>query len=127
MTGKTVMPALIDIHNHIGWTDQQTNVATTTSYTREMVVDHLQRYAYFGFAAAMSLGLDRWNANPEIPYKLRDEVIPNAARFLTAGRGIAATPMAGPPSTTAWAFPTAPPPKRRDASGSASSRRRTSR
>jgi imidazolonepropionase-like amidohydrolase len=97
VSGKTIMPALIDIHNHIGWTDQRTNVATTTSYSREMVVDHLRRYAYFGFSAAMSLGLDRWNADPEMPYKLRDEVIPNAARFLTAGRGIAATPMAGPP------------------------------
>jgi imidazolonepropionase-like amidohydrolase len=45
----------------------------------------------------MSLGLDRWNVNPELPYQLRNEVIPNAARFLTVGRGIAATPMAGPP------------------------------
>src|SRR5688572_19596497 len=97
LTGKTVIPALIDVHNHIGWTDQRTNVATTTSFNRELVVDHLQRYAYFGFAAAMSLGLDRWNVNPELPYQLRNEVIPNGARFLTVGRGIAATPMAGPP------------------------------
>jgi imidazolonepropionase-like amidohydrolase len=34
--------------------------------------------------------------NPELPYQLRNEIIPNAARFLTVGRGIAATPMAGP-------------------------------
>jgi imidazolonepropionase-like amidohydrolase len=97
LTGKTVIPALIDVHNHIGWTDQKTNVATTTSFNRELVIDHLQRYAFFGFAAAMSLGLDRWNVNPEMPYRLRNEIIPNAARFLTVGRGIAATPMAGPP------------------------------
>jgi imidazolonepropionase-like amidohydrolase len=96
LSGKTVMPALIDIHNHLGWTDQKTNRATKTSYTRELVVDHLQRYAYFGVAATLSMGLDRWDANPELPYQLRNEVIPNAARFLTVGRGIAATPMAGP-------------------------------
>jgi hypothetical protein len=42
------------------------------------------------------MGLDRWDVNPELPYQLRNEVIPNAARFLTVGRGIAATPMAGP-------------------------------
>src|SRR2546429_3069644 len=42
------------------------------------------------------MGLDRWVANPELPYQLRNEIIPNAARFLTVGRGIAATPMAGP-------------------------------
>jgi imidazolonepropionase-like amidohydrolase len=96
LTGKTVMPALIDIHNHIGWTNHKTNQATKTSFTRELVIDHLQRYAYYGVAAALSLGLDRWDVNPELPYQLRNEIIPNAARFLTVGRGIAATPMAGP-------------------------------
>ena len=90
------MPALIDIHNHIGWTNHKTNQATKTSFTRELVIDHLQRYAYYGVAATLSLGLDRWDVNPELPYQLRNEVIPNAARFLTVGRGIAATPMAGP-------------------------------
>jgi imidazolonepropionase-like amidohydrolase len=97
LTGKTVIPALIDIHNHLGWTNQRTNVATRQSYTRELVIDHLQRYAYYGVAATMSLGLDRWDVDVEMPYQLRHEMIPNAARFLTVGRGIAATPMAGPP------------------------------
>ena len=96
VTGKTVIPALIDIHNHLGWTDQKTNKATKDSYTRELVIDHLQRYAYYGVAATLSMGLDRWDRNPELPYQLRNEIIPNAARFLTVGRGIAATPMAGP-------------------------------
>ena len=97
LTGKTVIPALIDTHNHLGWTDQRTNVATRQSYTRQLVIDHLQRYAYYGVAATLSMGLDRWDMNPELPYQLRNERIPNAARFLTVGRGIAATPMAGPP------------------------------
>jgi imidazolonepropionase-like amidohydrolase len=96
LTGKTVMPALIDIHNHLGWTNQKTNQATKTSFTRELVIDHLQRYAYYGVAATLSMGLDRWDVDPELPYRLRNEIIPNAARFLTVGRGIAATPMAGP-------------------------------
>jgi imidazolonepropionase-like amidohydrolase len=96
LTGKTVMPALIDIHNHLGWTNQKTNQATRQSYTRELVIDHLQRYAYYGVAATLSMGLDRWDVNPELPYQLRNEIVPNAARFLTVGRGIAATPMAGP-------------------------------
>ena len=96
LSGKTVMPALIDIHNHLGWMDQKTGVATKTSFTRELVVDHLQRYAYYGIAATLSMGLDRWDVNPDLPYQLRNEIIPNAARFMTVGRGIAATPMAGP-------------------------------
>ena len=96
LSGKTVMPALIDIHNHLGWTNLKTNQATKTSFTRELVVDHLRRYAYYGVAATLSMGLDRWNVNPDLPYQLRNEIIPGAARFLTVGRGIAATPMAGP-------------------------------
>ena len=35
-------------------------------------------------------------ADQELAYQLRDEVIPNAARFLTVGKGIAATPIGGP-------------------------------
>ncbi len=98
LAGKTVIPTLIDTHNHLGWTNQRTNVATKTSYTRALVLDHLERYAYYGVAATLSMGLDRWDADPELPYQLRNEIIPNAARFLTVGRGIAATPMAGPPA-----------------------------
>ncbi|MEO8260588.1 MAG: amidohydrolase family protein [Acidobacteriota bacterium] len=96
LTGKTVIPALIDIHNHLGWTNHKTNQATKTSFTRELVIDHLQRYAYYGVAATLSMGLDRWDVNPDLPYQLRNETMPNAARFLTVGRGIAATPTAGP-------------------------------
>jgi imidazolonepropionase-like amidohydrolase len=96
LRGKTVIPALIDIHNHLGWTDQRTNKATKQSFTRALVIDHLQRYAYYGVSATLSMGLDRWDVNPELPHQLRNEIIPNAARFLTVGRGIAATPMAGP-------------------------------
>lgn len=96
LSGKTVIPALIDIHNHLGWTNQKTNKATKQSYTRQLVIDHLQRYAYYGVTATLSMGLDRWDVSPDLPYQLRYEIIPNAARFLTVGRGIAATPMAGP-------------------------------
>jgi imidazolonepropionase-like amidohydrolase len=96
LRGKTVIPGLIDTHNHLGWTDQRTNKATRQSFTRALVIDHLQRYAYYGVSATLSMGLDRWDVYPELPYQLRNEIIPNAARFLTVGRGIAATPKAGP-------------------------------
>jgi len=96
LSGKTVIPALIDVHNHLGWMNQKTHQATKTTFTRALVVDHLQRYAYYGVAATLSMGLDRWDVDPELPYQLRTEIIPNAARFLTVGCGIAATPTAGP-------------------------------
>jgi imidazolonepropionase-like amidohydrolase len=93
LTGKTVMPALIDGHNHIGLVNERDGTNKKENYTRENLVDQLERYAYYGTAAALSMGLE---ANPDVSYKLRDEVIPNAARYYTVGKGIAATPMAGP-------------------------------
>ncbi len=71
LTGKTVMPAIVDTHTHL-------------SRTREMLVEDLQRRAYYGIGAVMSLGQD----SGDLPFQVRGERIPNAARFRTAGRGI---------------------------------------
>src|SRR5437667_9870719 len=50
----------------------------------------------------MSMGLE---ADQELAYKLRNEIIPNAAKFLTVGKGIAATSMAGPPGEARLGIP----------------------
>ncbi len=89
--GKTIMPALVDAHSHLGYTDVRTGITSAASYTRDNLLDHLRRYAYYGIAATLSLGLDRG----ELPYELRARPTPGAALFLTAGRGIA-MPNAGP-------------------------------
>jgi imidazolonepropionase-like amidohydrolase len=91
LRGKTVMPAIVDAHSHLGYTDVRTGVTAATSYTRDNLLDHLRRYAYYGIAATWSLGLDRG----ELPYELRASPRSGAALFLTAGRGIA-MPNAGP-------------------------------
>jgi imidazolonepropionase-like amidohydrolase len=91
LRGKTVIPALIDAHSHLGYTDVRTGITAAASYTRDNLLDHLRRYAYYGIAATASLGLDRG----ELPYELRATPTPGAALFLTAGRGIA-MPNAGP-------------------------------
>lgn len=70
LAGKTVMPAIIDTHVHLGKTPE--------ALTRD-----LRQRAYFGIGAAMSLGGD--------PYEIlamRGRVIPGAARYFSAGRGI---------------------------------------
>ena len=84
LAGKTVIPAIIDAHVHL-------------STTREGLVDDLQRRAYYGVAAAMSLGQDPG----DLPFQIRAEVIPNAARFYTAGRGIT-MPEPGRNETPYW-------------------------
>jgi imidazolonepropionase-like amidohydrolase len=91
LTGKTVMPALVDAHSHLGYTDVRHNTTAAANFTRENLVDHLRRYAYYGIAATLSMGVDRG----ELPYELRANPVPGAALFRTAGRGIA-LPNAGP-------------------------------
>ena len=92
LTGKTVMPAIIDAHGHLGY--RRGASFTADNYTRENILDHLQRFAYHGVAAVMSMGAER-----PLGYALRDELraapAPNAALFLTAGQGLA-MPNAGP-------------------------------
>ncbi len=73
LTGKTVMPAIIDTHKHL-------------ANNREDLVDQLQRMAYYGIGVAMSLGHDVG----DLAFEVRQETIPNAARSLTAGFGITA-------------------------------------
>jgi imidazolonepropionase-like amidohydrolase len=70
LTGKTVMPMLIDTHVHL-------------SPTREALIRDLRRRAYFGVSAALSMGQDNYEL-----LDMRSQVIPGAARFLSAGRGI---------------------------------------
>jgi imidazolonepropionase-like amidohydrolase len=70
LAGKTVMPAIIDSHVHL-------------SANRERLIRDLKQRGYWGVGAAMSLGTDNLELLP-----MRNEVIPGAARFLSAGRGI---------------------------------------
>jgi imidazolonepropionase-like amidohydrolase len=87
LTGKTVIPALIDAHSHIGYMKDLTS--GPQNYTRENILDQMYRFAYFGVAASQAMGSDFG----DLPYQLRDEIragkYPDAARFLTAGRGLA--------------------------------------
>jgi imidazolonepropionase-like amidohydrolase len=90
LTGKTVIPALLDAHAHVGYTKGLTDLQE--NYTRENFTDILRRYAYSGVAAVESLGSDRG----DLPYQIQDgPPISDAARYVTTGRGLA-PPMQGP-------------------------------
>jgi len=89
LAGKTVMPTIIDTHNHL-------------SQTREMLIDDLRRRAYFGVAAAVSMGQDTTDAS----YQMRAETMPGLARMFTAGRGITA-PEPGRTTAPYWVTTTA--------------------
>ena len=71
LSGMTVIPAIVDAHVHM-------------STTRDELIADLQRRAYFGVGAAISMGSD----DVGTPLEIRNEVVPDAARFLSAGLGI---------------------------------------
>ena len=71
LTGKTVIPAFINTHMHL-------------SFVREERIEQLRHNAYYGAAAVVSLGGD----SGDVPFQIREEIIPGASRSLTAGRGI---------------------------------------
>src|SRR5262245_19013501 len=83
LTGKTVMPGIVTLHGHVGYLKDVTFSAD--NYTRANLIDHLNRYLYYGVVAVMSTGTDPG----DLPFQLRDEPHPGAL-FRTAGCGIAA-------------------------------------
>src|SRR5262245_35349675 len=56
ISGKTVIPGLIDAHSHIGYMKNLTS--GPQNYTRENILDHMQRFAYHGVVASMAYGTD---------------------------------------------------------------------
>ncbi len=95
LAGKTVMPAFVDLHSHVGFENATTATEEKENYTRENLIDHLQRYAYTGHALTMSLGSD---LPDEFVWQVRDESRRDdftGARFFTVGRGLA-WPGTGP-------------------------------
>ena len=56
LSGKTVMPAMIDSHAHLGYEGHRN--WGVENYSHENLIDHLQRYAYYGFSAVFSAGSD---------------------------------------------------------------------
>ncbi len=92
LTGKTVMPMLVSYHGHVGY--QRGLSYEAENYTRANIIDHLNRYAYYGVGAILSLGTDAGS----VAFDIRADQARGAlggARLLTAGRGLAA-PDAGP-------------------------------
>src|SRR3954470_6590615 len=56
LTGKTVMPTLVDMHGHFGFQNLAEGTMSKESFTRENLIDHLRRLAYVGVGAAVGVG-----------------------------------------------------------------------
>jgi imidazolonepropionase-like amidohydrolase len=84
LTGKTVMPAIVNTHVHL-------------SNAREELVDQLQHFAYYGVGTVQSLGLD----SSQVTLAMRSEMVPGGSRYLTSGRGIT-SPEEGRTTVPHW-------------------------
>src|SRR5258705_5350878 len=59
LAGKTVMPGILDTHNHL-------------SQTREMLIDDFKRRAYYVVSAAQGMGHDTSHISVEINHETYD-------------------------------------------------------
>jgi len=115
LTGKTVMPTLVDMHGHYGFQNLAKGMMSKESFTRANLIDHMQRLAYFGVGAVVGVGdlVDRSDMHGgrtgwgDAPLKVRDDAVPGAALFKTAGPGLAwpGSGAQGPPSRVDVSYP----------------------
>lgn len=80
LSGKTVMPAMVNVHVHIGYEGYTTWQAS--NHTPANVVDHLQRSAFFGVAATTSVGSSPTEQMLLVQREQRAGKYPPAARLL---------------------------------------------
>src|SRR5262245_54594333 len=92
LTGKTIMPGLVNAHGHPGF--QRGLTYSANNFTRDTIMDDLNRALYFGVVAVQSQGIEKG----EVMYEIRadqENGSAGGARLRIAGRGIGA-PNAGP-------------------------------
>jgi imidazolonepropionase-like amidohydrolase len=84
VTGKTIMPALIDLHGHLGLSNNGADSAAG-HYTQENVVKQLNKYLSYGVATVASFGQDE-----DLIFSIRADQRAGklgGSRLYTAGRG----------------------------------------
>ncbi|HBD99339.1 MAG TPA: hypothetical protein DC060_14215 [Gemmatimonadetes bacterium] len=91
VTGKTIIPALIDAHAHLGYEGYTSWGAE--NYTRSNLIEHLERYAYYGFGAVFSAGSDPEGLALEVQRTQRESDAEGARLVFAAGM---APPEQGP-------------------------------
>jgi imidazolonepropionase-like amidohydrolase len=92
LTGKYVMPGIINLHGHLG--NVKGLVQDPKNYTRQNLEDQLRTYAAYGVTTVVSMGSDN-----DVAFKVRAEQRsgrPTYTRVYTAGRGF--TGKAGYPT-----------------------------
>jgi len=97
LSGKYVMPGIINVHGHVGNTVDLTQ--NSKFYTRENIEKNLRTYASYGVTTVLSLGTDQ-----DLIFQIRDQQRAGRATFTrvyTAGQGftVKGGVGGGPPGT----------------------------
>ncbi|MFJ8146781.1 amidohydrolase family protein [Streptomyces sp. NPDC096048] len=90
LAGRTVMPAIVNPHGHIGyWKGAGANSA---NFSERNILDHLRRLVYYGVSVFQSLGTDRDDTEIRVRDMQRRGELDNEvlATLYTAGSGIVA-------------------------------------
>jgi imidazolonepropionase-like amidohydrolase len=80
LTGKTVIPALIDAHAHFGYTTVNTEGAQSQNYTPQNLYDHFQREAVYGVGTVNDGG------TAVVPLSLQFQADQKAGKYPGAAR-----------------------------------------
>jgi imidazolonepropionase-like amidohydrolase len=80
VAGKTIIPALINVHAHMGYEGYTSWGAA--NHTPENLLDHLLREAYYGVAAVASVGSSPTDQSLQFQRDQRAGKFPAAARYL---------------------------------------------
>lgn len=79
LTGKTVMPEMVNVHVHIGYEGYTSWGAE--NYTPQNVLDHLQRAAFYGVGATQSVGSSPTDSSLQFQKDQQAGKFPPASRF----------------------------------------------
>jgi len=96
LAGKTLVPTFINVHTHTGF--QKGGTYAAQNYSREVILEDLNRALYFGITAVVSQGIDPGDTALRIRAEQAAGTVGGARLFL-AGRGIG-FPNAGPGADT---------------------------
>ena len=91
LTGRTVMPALVNTHAHLGW-ERYTSWGSE-NFTRDNLIDHLHRHAYYGVGTIISTGSDLEEIALDVRQAQRVGEVEGARYLVSPGLGI---PGGGP-------------------------------
>jgi imidazolonepropionase-like amidohydrolase len=90
LSGRTLMPMLVDVHGHIGY--MKGAITDRANYSRENVLNDLRRFSYYGVGVFQALGTDRSDTEIRIRNEQRAGILGDRslATLFTAGTGIVA-------------------------------------